>query len=156
EAADPETVIRFYDELRGHRRHSPPTSGEVYRARRYLTDALRSGEIVGLGPDEQTPRRRIIAHEPPSEAQLPPPALASSMKTTWFEVVVLDESRRPIDGIDLAVSVEGKRQRVTTNAAGRARLENQLASFGSVQLANAERVRARLRDRDPAPRKPRL
>ena len=153
--ADEDAVLRAHDQLRGHRRYAAPTRDDVEHARQDLLAALRRGDIVAVR-ERGAPGPFTSGLELPSDDPAPPAASISEEKTTWFEVTVVDEARRPIAGLELALTVEGKVQRATTNSAGLVRLQNQTASFGSVQLVSVEQAKARVRERGPAPRKPKL
>lgn len=85
----------------------------------------------------------------------PPPASLQSPKTTWFEVLVIDEAGMPVPGLDLTFSVGA--DAVTTDGAGVARIKAQGSPASStVRIVSPEQAMQILQPRWTAVREPEI
>jgi hypothetical protein len=77
-----------------------------------------------------------------------PPAETEEVPKTWFEVKVVDEFGKPIDGLDVVFSQGSKQEKLTTDGAGVVRWEEvEGGSFASAKVANLASLREILKPR---------
>ena len=105
-----------------------------------LPPAVRTGAPVARAPSPSQ------ARPPPAERRALPAEPVEQLKSK-FELRVVDEMDEPIDGVDVAFSVAGKREVKPTGGDGVARLEDQTTSFGSARIVDTEALREKLKPR---------
>lgn len=117
-------------------------------------EALERGELVASFrgcPIEAAPPSAATDTLPSRHASLPP-----KDERTWFEIRVVDEVGDAIPAVDLAVSFEGMKRRLTTGGAGVLRIDPVDASFAEVCPADLDALRTKLAPRWSQPRPRRL
>lgn len=146
--ADP-SARRTVQEIAGALRGGPTEHEAPAAAWARVRAALRAGVLAALRVDRPLPAFAAARSGAPAR----PPATGELLEErTWFELVVVDERGEPVGDLELEFSYQDARTRRTTDASGRARLEDVDASFATAALADLDAARTLLRPRWQQPR----
>jgi outer membrane protein OmpA-like peptidoglycan-associated protein len=140
-------LVELY-ELLGAALPRPPRSTDLARMADAVADAFARGRFVALeSPLVETPLPRL---PPSAEAPAPPPDAVPDATAT-FEVKLVDEVGEALVGMTVTISVNGRDNKVTTNGAGKAKVEG-TGGVASVTFHKEADIRKGLRARWAQPR----
>jgi len=127
-----------------------------YGAERAIEEAFYTRwKLFKLPKIERQPVKVIPGTSAPGAAYVPPaviPAAEEVRPKTWFEVKIVDEFGKPIDGLDVVFSQGSRQEKLATNGAGVVRWEDvEGPSFASVKVANLASLREALKPRYAKP-----
>ena len=108
-----------------------------------LARDARSG-LLSILPEPRPVVR--MARAPSKEKVLGPEPLPEEVPT-FFEAAFVDELGEGIPGIDVVLSVAGEKHDLTTDGAGKVRVDGVFGSFGSVGVVDVQSVRDALKPR---------
>lgn len=113
-----------------------------------LESYVRSG-MIRIRPQNRRSQTisESFSHVPPLEPPpMPPPAPhVEEPQKTFFEVQIIDQFGRVLDGIPVLFSVGGTRHSIESNEEGIAYLGDQDMNFATVEIEDIEAVRTKLK-----------
>ncbi|MBN2195656.1 MAG: peptidoglycan-binding protein [Polyangiaceae bacterium] len=112
----------------------------VHRVIQRLKHAVAAGTLVFAKVTQTRASLSVV----PGVPALPPPPPAPAPpeeRTSWFEVLVVDEIGEPIDGVEVVLRQGESELTQTTDGSGKARWEELPGSFASVSFGDVSQLR---------------